>query len=234
MRYLVIGAAGHAQEVAWSLREQARAGGEPCALEFYDDAAPAGPVPSGLGAVVGSIDEAGAAARSLGGAREGVRLVLGIGLPRTKAAVVARLACPDALWATVVHPTAVIGPNVSIGPGAYVGPGAVVTVNARIGRFATINTHCLAAHGATVAAWASLHPDVHLSGEARVEEGAELGAGSVVLPGVRIGAWAVLGAGAVAVRDLAGNRTWVGVPASELRPADALDEVLAGNGEAVR
>jgi sugar O-acyltransferase (sialic acid O-acetyltransferase NeuD family) len=221
MRYLVIGASGHGQEVAWSLREQARARGEPCALAFYDDAVPRGPVLSGLGDVVGRVADARAEL-----AAGDARLVLGVGLPQTKATIAAFLACPDELWATVAHPTAVVGPNVALGAGSYVGPGAVLTVNVRIGRFATVNAHCLAAHGATLEDYVSLHPDVHLSGEVHVGEGAELGAGSVVIPGVRLGAWAVLGAGCVAVRDLGGSRTWVGVPASELRRHDALGEIF--------
>jgi len=211
MRHLVIGAAGHAQEVAWSLRESSNARGEACSLEFFDDAIRPGPLPSGLGRVVGTLDDVPRALR-----QGEARLVLGIGLPRTKATVVARLACPESLWTTVVHPTAVIGPNVPIGCGSYVGPGAILTVNVRVGRFATINTHCLAAHGAVLGDWVTLHPDAHLSGEVHVEDGAELGAGSVVIPGVRVSAWAVLGAGGVAVRDLDGGRTWVGVPARAL------------------
>jgi acetyltransferase EpsM len=45
-----------------------------------------------------------------------------------------------------------------------------------------------------------------------VGEGAFLGIGSVS-PGVRIGRWTTLGAGAVAIRDLADGAVAVGVPA---------------------
>ena len=44
-----------------------------------------------------------------------------------------------------------------------------------------------------------------------------LGIGSVACPGVRIGRWARLGAGAVAIRDLADGVVAVGVPAAEIR-----------------
>jgi acetyltransferase EpsM len=227
LRYLVIGAAGHAQEVAWSLREQAKARGEACRLDFFDDVVAPGPLASGLGGVVGRVDEARAIAERGEGS-----LVLGIGLPRMKAAVVARLACPDELWTTVIHPAAIAGPNVSIGTGSYVGPGAVLTVGVRIGRFTTVNIHCLAAHGDSFGDFVTLHPDAHVSGEVTIEEGCELGAGSVVIPGVRIGAWSVLGAGCVAVRDLPGGRTWVGVPARDLRGDDELEAVLVPSLEA--
>jgi UDP-2-acetamido-3-amino-2,3-dideoxy-glucuronate N-acetyltransferase len=46
-----------------------------------------------------------------------------------------------------------------------------------------------------------------------VERGAALGSGVVVLGGVRIGAEALVGAGAVVTRDVAPNETVAGVPA---------------------
>ena len=50
-------------------------------------------------------------------------------------------------------------------------------------------------------------------GSVHVGEGAFLGIGSVVSPGVRIGRWTTLGAGAVVIRDLADGAVTVGVPA---------------------
>jgi acetyltransferase EpsM len=69
-----------------------------------------------------------------------------------------------------------------------------------------------------------LHPDAHLSGEVRVGIGAEIGAGATIIPGVEIGAWAVLGAGCVAVRNLSGEQTWVGVPARRIGSQSRSDE----------
>jgi sugar O-acyltransferase (sialic acid O-acetyltransferase NeuD family) len=224
VRYLVIGAAGHGQEVAWSLREQLRALGEAdFEIAFLDDAVPGGDeVACGLGIVLGGV---GLATREA--ARANTRLVMGVGLPRTKAAIVQRLNVPEHVWTPVVHPSAIVGPNVTVGVGSYVGPGAVLTVNVRLGRFVTVNTHCLVAHGGTLDDFASLHPDVHLSGEVAIAEGCEVGAGAVVIPGLTVGAWAVLGAGAIAVDHLGGGRTHVGVPARELVRHAPLEPALA-------
>jgi acetyltransferase EpsM len=223
MRYLVIGAAGHGQEVAWSLREELRALGEAdFEIAFLDDAVPAGDeVASGLGMVLGGV---GLATREA--ARANTRLVMGVGLPRTKAAIVKRLNVPEHVWTPVVHPSAIVGPNVTMGVGSYVGPGAVLTVNVHLGRFVTVNTHCLVAHGGALGDFASLHPDVHLSGEVSIAEGCEVGAGAVVIPGLTVGEWAVLGAGAVAVDHLCGGRTHVGVPARELVREASLERPL--------
>ena len=214
MRYLVIGASGFAQEVAWTLRERARAEGRTIDLRFFDDRIPRGPVASGLGAVAGTLEDV--AGHVVPGATE---LVLGVGAPRAKALVTTRLARLDVPWTTVVHPTALIGPGTGVGIGSYVGAGAILTVAARIGKFVTINLHCVVAHDDVVENLATLHPDVHLSGDVVVGEGAELGAGTIVIPGARIGAYATLGAGCVAVKSLPGARTYVGLPARDAHPA---------------
>jgi acetyltransferase-like isoleucine patch superfamily enzyme len=50
-----------------------------------------------------------------------------------------------------------------------------------------------------------------------VEAGAFLGAGAVVLPGLRIGAGAVVAAGAVVTADVPAGQTVMGVPARAAR-----------------
>lgn len=50
-----------------------------------------------------------------------------------------------------------------------------------------------------------------------VEEGASIGAGAVILPGIRIGAGAMVGAGAVVTRDVPPDATVVGNPARRIR-----------------
>jgi acetyltransferase-like isoleucine patch superfamily enzyme len=50
-----------------------------------------------------------------------------------------------------------------------------------------------------------------------IEAGADIGAGTIVLPGVRIGRGAQVGAGAVVSRDLPGYAVAAGVPARVLR-----------------
>ena len=58
-------------------------------------------------------------------------------------------------------------------------------------------------------------PRACLTGGASVELGGFVGAGAVVLQGVRIGAWSVVGAGAVVTRDVEPGTTVIGVPARE-------------------
>lgn len=50
-----------------------------------------------------------------------------------------------------------------------------------------------------------------------VENGASIGGGATLLPGIRIGAYAVVGAGSVVTRDVAPGATVVGNPARPLK-----------------
>jgi acetyltransferase-like isoleucine patch superfamily enzyme len=53
-----------------------------------------------------------------------------------------------------------------------------------------------------------------LSGQVRVALGAHIGTGASVIQGIRIGAWSIVGAGAVVIRDVPAGVTAVGVPAN--------------------
>lgn len=52
----------------------------------------------------------------------------------------------------------------------------------------------------------------------RIGTGAFIGVHSVIMPGVTVGAQAVVGAGSVVTRDVADGATVAGVPAKEIQP----------------
>lgn len=54
-----------------------------------------------------------------------------------------------------------------------------------------------------------------------IEDGASIGAGAVILPGIRIGAGAAVGAGAVVTKDVPAGATVVGNPARVLENSKA-------------
>jgi len=50
-----------------------------------------------------------------------------------------------------------------------------------------------------------------------INDGADIGAGSIILPGVNIGEGAVVGAGSVVTKDIPAYEIWAGVPARKIR-----------------
>jgi len=66
-----------------------------------------------------------------------------------------------------------------------------------------------------------------------VGRGAFLGSGSIIMPGVTVGEFAIIGAGAVVTHDVPARQVWVGNPARKLRDrmdAIASAEQLSGAG----
>lgn len=53
--------------------------------------------------------------------------------------------------------------------------------------------------------------------EVILEDGCDIGAGAIILPGVRIGEGAIVGAGSVVTRDIPAYEVWAGVPARRIR-----------------
>ena len=53
--------------------------------------------------------------------------------------------------------------------------------------------------------------------EVVLEDGCDIGAGAIILPGVRVGEGAIVGAGAVVTGDIPPFEVWAGVPAHKIR-----------------
>jgi len=76
-----------------------------------------------------------------------------------------------------------------------------------------LNTGCTIDHHNRIGDHAHIAPGVHLGGQVEIGQGALVGIGATVLPQRRIGAWSVVGAGAVVADDVPDNATVIGVPA---------------------
>ena len=182
-------------------------------------------VSPGAWAVVGFADDGaalrGAAVQGLpvrGGVdwlarQRDLHYVLAVGASRVRRQIGERLAETSLSAATLIHPSVDVHSTNRIGPGAIVCRGVMLTVSVTLGRHVILNLNTTVGHDVRLGDYATAHPGVHLSGAARVGTAAELGTGSVVLPGVSVGEEALVGAGAVVNRDLPARCTAVGVPA---------------------
>jgi len=108
--------------------------------------------------------------------------------------------------------------SLSVGAEAHVGPECIldlaspISIGARatLSPGVTVLTHSDPGHSAVAAD----HP--RATGPVVIEDDAWIGSRAVILHGIRVGARAVVGAGAVVTRDVAGGTTVAGVPARPL------------------
>lgn len=180
---------------------------------FYDDQAPATPTVAGLPYLGTSAD--------LNATAEPLAVAVAVGSPAGRAAVVARLTAPHLSFPVLVHPRVALArqQRIALGEGCIIQQGCILTCDIELGRFVLLNLGCTVGHDAVLADFCSLMPHANVSGTAHLETGVYLGTSATIIQGVCIGQHAVVGAGAVAVRDIPANVTAVGVPAKVIREA---------------
>lgn len=119
--------------------------------------------------------------------------------------------------------------QVAIEDGLHIEPGATVMGGVNFGSepyLITLHRNCRISSNVTLIThdggmWAinqrfSEYRDIVKFGSIDVGEGAFIGAKSTIMPGVRIGAFSVVGAGSVVTKSIPPETVWAGVPAKQI------------------
>lgn len=138
-------------------------------------------------------------------------LVVSVGNNISRQQIVERLGA-NCEYATVTHPSANISPNAKIDIGTVVMQGCTIQSEAQIGRHCIINTNSSIDHECVIEDFVHISPQATLCGNVHVGMGAWIGAATVVIPGVKIGRWSVIGAGSVVVSDIPDGAVAYGNP----------------------
>ncbi len=149
-----------------------------------------------------------------------------------------------------VREGAVVGAECNIGKGVYIDRDVVVGNRVKIQNRASLYRGLTVEDGVFIGPHVSFTNDryprsVSPEGVLRtdadwepvptlVRQGASIGAGAVVLPGVTIGRWAMVGAGALVVRDVPDHMLVVGNPARVAGRVCACGHRLVEEGEGWR
>ena len=142
-----------------------------------------------------------------------VYVILGFSNPKQKCELIKRLKEIDfAQFVTLIHPTSWISNRVTIGTGSILYPGVLIDVDVTIGNFSLLNKVCTVGHDTHIDNYTTISPGVNIGGFNKIYEGAEFGINSCSVQKIIIGKWAVIGAGAVIIKDVPDNAVVVGNP----------------------
>jgi sugar O-acyltransferase (sialic acid O-acetyltransferase NeuD family) len=142
--------------------------------------------------------------------------------------IVNDLGLPPERYATIVHPTVAMSASSSIGHGCVVLAHVTLTAAVRVGAHVAIMPQVTLTHDNVIEDFATLASGARLGGGVRVQRAAYLGAGALIRENRTIGAFSLVGMGAVVTRDVPARQVWAGVPARYLRDADAPSEPFLG------
>lgn len=126
-------------------------------------------------------------------------VIVSIGLNATRKKIVEIL---SGVFGIAIHPSAIISDSAIIKEGTVVMQGAIIQADAQIGRHCIINTGASVDHECIINDYVHISPHCTLCGNVHIGEGSCIGAGTVIIPGVRIGKWCVIGAGSVVTKDI--------------------------------
>jgi len=116
-------------------------------------------------------------------------------------------------FATIVAPTATMLTQTALGDGVILAPSVVISVGVTLGPHVHVNVGATISHDCTVAEFGTISPGAHIGGGVHIGPGTFLGIGSIVRDHVSICEGALIGAGAVVVKDITTPGTYVGNPA---------------------
>lgn len=119
-------------------------------------------------------------------------------------------------WETLMHPTANISDTSTVGRGCVICAGNNISVNTVIGDFCLFNIGVTMGHDCTVGNYVSIMSGSCVAGHVQLCDGAYLATNCTVVPGMKIGDHAKVGAGSVVIRNVKPGNTVMGVPARVL------------------
>ena len=207
----IIGAGGFGREVAW-LVERINAVNPTWTLEgFIDDN------PDVIGTIVGGYPVVGGV-DALGALDHEAWVICAIGAAKVRKVVIEKAtAFQNVKFATLIDPSVLMSDRVTIGEGSIICAGNIITVDIKLGKHCIVNLDCTIGHDAILEDYVTVYPSVNISGITHIGEGSELGTGMQIIQGKTIGNEAIVGAGAVVVKDIPARCVAVASPAKPIR-----------------
>jgi sugar O-acyltransferase (sialic acid O-acetyltransferase NeuD family) len=116
-------------------------------------------------------------------------------------------------FATLVHPLASVSSWARLGQGVYVSYGVSIGGGVVVGDHVSFSPACVIGHDSVIEDFATIAPRAVISGFVRLGRSCYIGAGAMIRQKHQIGEAALVGLGAVVVKDVPAMTTVLGNPA---------------------
>lgn len=208
-KIVIIGAGGFGREIQWLIERINKVEESWEILGYIDDGVEVGTEVDGY-QVLGNSDY-------LFHIKEPLSAVCAIGNVFTRKKVVDKVSKNCKLrFPSLIDPSVMKSERIEWGQGNIVCASNILTADIQIGDFNIINLACTVGHDVKMASYVTVYPGVNISGCVTIGEFCEIGTGSQIIQGKRIGSEVIVGAGSVVVRDALERGTYVGVPAKRI------------------
>lgn len=206
---LIIGAGGFGREVEWLINRINNSNNNQWNLIGYvDDNVQKGTAITKL-KVVYNTDE-------LLKLEEKTNVVIAIGNAKVRKLIYNKIKENKNLsFPNLVDPSTIIG-EVDMGIGNIICAGTIATVNIKINNFNIINLDCTIGHDDVLTDFITVYPSVNISGNTTINEVVEIGTGTQIIQGKNICSNVIIGAGAVVVKDIGEEGTYIGIPVKKI------------------
>lgn len=144
------------------------------------------------------------------------RLICAIANPEAKLPLCRRIESMNGQFINMICDETVYSRQNKLGKGIIMVPGAIITTNVSIGDFVILNMYATIGHDAVIGDGCTLNALTNVTGSVVLDEGVFLGSHACVIPSIKVGAYARIGAGSVVVRDVEPYTTMMGVPAKKI------------------
>lgn len=207
---LIIGAKGFAKEVL----EICHQNGEIKNLAFYDDVnEDIGDVLYNQFPILHTLKQAKLYFETVDN-----QFTIGVGNPLLREKFTDEFTSIGGVLTSTISKNACIGSyGVNIENGCNIMTNVVLTNDVTIEKGVLINQMTSIGHDVKVGEFTEICPNVCISGNCTIDQKVFIGTGAILLPGIKIGANAVIGAGAVVTEDLPDNCVAVGIPAKIIK-----------------
>lgn len=119
---------------------------------------------------------------------------------------------------TLIHPSAIVSPSAEIGIGVYIQANSYLWTKVKVDDFCIISPGVVIAHHTSVGKACLISTLTGIGASIRIDDKTFIGMGSTVVTGVKsIGTSALIGAGAVVLKNVPQKTTVAGIPAKEIR-----------------